>query len=76
MHGLHGLPLAVGEQRVEVVTRRIALCLPREAARTLVGKLSESSQQRAGWRLRHATQRTKLSSFVQVRRFGSRCTAR
>ena len=31
MHGLHGLPLAVIEERVQVATRRVPLRLPREA---------------------------------------------
>ncbi len=64
MHGLHGLPLAVVEDRVEILTGRRALRRPIETVGELVGKLAEPSQQRAGRRFRHAPQRTQLSAFV------------
>ena len=64
MHGLHGLPLAVVEDRVEILTGRRALRRSIETVGELVGKLAEPSQQRAGRRFRHAPQRTQLSAFV------------
>lgn len=76
MHRLHGLPLAVGEERVEILTRRVALRLSIEAARELIGTLAEPSQQRAGRRLGHTRKRTKLSGSVQVRNIGWPRTAR
>jgi hypothetical protein len=67
MHGLHRLPLAVVEEGFEILTGRLALRASGEAARELVGKLAEPSQERASRWLGHARQRTQLSSSVQVR---------
>jgi len=62
MHRLHGLPLAVVEERFEVLTRRLALRMAREAVRELIGKLSEPSQDRSSGKLAHAQKGTKFSS--------------
>lgn len=66
MHRLHGLPLAVVEQGLEVLTDRGALRPSREAAGEPVGKLAEPLQPRASPRLGHTRQRTKLLSSGQV----------
>ena len=71
MHRLHGFPLAVVEQRVEVLTGRVALRVSAEAVREPVGKVSESLQERSNRPLRHALKSTKLSTLVQARRIGS-----
>jgi hypothetical protein len=44
MHRLHGLPFAVVEQRVEVLTGRRTLRLPTEAVGEAIGKLSEPTR--------------------------------
>ena len=71
MHRLHGLPLAVVEQRVEVLTGRRTLGLPTEAVGEAIGKLSEPLQERSSRPLRHTLKSTKLSTLVQVRKIGS-----
>jgi hypothetical protein len=65
----------VGEERVEILTGGVPLGRSTEARGELIDKLSKSSQQRPGRRVRHAPQRTQLSGLVQVRSFGSRRTA-
>ena len=74
MHRLHGLPLAVVEQALEILRGCRALGVATEAARELVGKLTEPPQERTRRPIRHARKRTKLSKIVQVRNLGSSCT--
>ena len=42
MHRLHGLPLAVVEQPVEILTRRVTLRLPTEARTEAVEELTQA----------------------------------
>jgi hypothetical protein len=59
MHRLHGLPLTVVEQAVEVLTRRVALRLATEARTEPVEELPEALQQRAGRASGHGPQRSR-----------------
>jgi len=53
-HRLHGLPLAVVEQPVEISSRRLALRLPTEAGAELIDKRPEALQHLAGVAIAHA----------------------
>src|SRR5262249_15866659 len=75
MHRLHGLPLAVVEQPVEILARRLALGPTRETVGKPVGKLTQPPQQRAGPRLGHRRNGTKLSTSVQVPKSRTSSTA-
>jgi inactivated superfamily I helicase len=74
MHRLHGLPLAVVEQPVEIPSRRLALRPPTEADAELIDKRPEALQDLAGVAIVHARYRRESGSSVQVRNLGSRCT--
>jgi hypothetical protein len=71
MHRLHGLPLAVVEERGDILARGLALRTAREVASELVGELAKPSQERPSRDLRHAQKRARHSSFAQVRNLES-----
>jgi hypothetical protein len=75
MHRLHGLPLAVVEQAVEILTGGVPLRLSAEARAEAVQVLAESSQQRARthW---SRVQRTELQKKVQARFLSPRQSGR
>ena len=54
MHRLHGLPLAVVEQAVQILTGGVALRLPAEAGAEPIEVLAQASQQRPRGPRRHA----------------------
>jgi len=54
VHGLYRLPLAVAEQPVDVLRRRLTLRLAAEARAELIEELAQSSQQRPCRARRHA----------------------
>jgi hypothetical protein len=53
VHRLHGLPLAVVEQSVEILTGGLALRLAAEAGAEPIEELAQSSQQRPRGPRRH-----------------------
>jgi hypothetical protein len=63
MHRLHRLPLAVVEQRVQILTGRRVPGTTIDAVGELIGKLSEPSQQWSSRALRHAQKRMKVSTL-------------
>lgn len=69
MHRLHGLPLAVVDEGVDVLTGRIALRVTIEAVGEPVRKLSEPLQERPNRPLCHERQRIRPLALVQVRSF-------
>ena len=54
VHRLHRLPLAVVEQPVEILARRLALRPATEARTEAIEELAQASQQRPGGPRRHA----------------------
>ena len=53
MHRLHGLPLAVVEQSLEILTGGVPLWLPAEAGAEPIEVLAQASQQRPRGPRRH-----------------------
>jgi hypothetical protein len=74
MHRLHGLPLAVVEEALQVLTRGSPLDRPAEAIGESIEKVTEPIKQRFCAARFHGRQRKKLRSESTVRSFGSRRT--
>ena len=62
---LHGLPLAIVEQPVEILTRRVALRLSAEARAEAIEELTQASQQRARRSSGHARSVSNLHNLYK-----------